>query len=148
MLPSRSQNTETLNTWNFATIPFFPPIPNSPTTGVIILPTQTMHYLVEIPQNYHRFALFGSLQMGSYPWSHLAKQRVRDFPTLPSTNRLTWSRCPVSNTTIYVPECFRGGGGGGGGGVFWWVVFCKFPNDFWKSHTWTRNYRNWERWRS
>ena len=34
-------------------------------TGGIILPTQTMHYLREIPQNYHTFALFDSPQMGN-----------------------------------------------------------------------------------
>ena len=32
--------------------------------GVIILPTQTMHYVREIPQNYHTFALFDSPQNG------------------------------------------------------------------------------------
>ena len=34
-------------------------------TGVIILPTQKMHYLREIPQNYHTFALLDSPQMGN-----------------------------------------------------------------------------------
>ena len=36
-----------------------------PKTGVIILPTQTMHHLGEIPQNNHTFEFFDSPQMGN-----------------------------------------------------------------------------------
>ena len=37
----------------------------APFAGVIILPTQTMHYQEEIPQSSHTFALFDSSQMGN-----------------------------------------------------------------------------------
>ena len=34
-------------------------------TGVMILPTQTMHYYRQITQNYHTFVLFDSPNMGN-----------------------------------------------------------------------------------
>ena len=42
-----------------------PPPKTNQLQGVIILPTQTMHYLRQIPPNYHTFALFDSPQMGN-----------------------------------------------------------------------------------
>ena len=46
-----------------------------PTTGVIILPTQTMHcYFREILQNCHRFVLFDSPKMGTLPETNIAPE--------------------------------------------------------------------------
>ena len=45
-------------------------------TGGIILPTQTMHYLREIPQNYHTFALFDSPQMGNLMIPEISRYNI------------------------------------------------------------------------
>ena len=49
-------------------------------TGVIILPTQTMHHYKEIPQIYHRFVLFDPLKMGN-----LMNPVQRQFPGMSLT---------------------------------------------------------------
>ena len=48
-------------------------------TGVIILRTQTTHYLRETPQNYHTFALFDSPRMGNLMIPDIPKETSAPF---------------------------------------------------------------------
>ena len=80
-------------------------------TGVIILPTQTMHYLREIPQNYHTFALFDSPQMGNLmiPWETLPKCRGKlDFclQNLPALRQIYGSQETTTVISFHPHEWF------------------------------------------
>ena len=75
-------------------------------TGVIKLPTQTMHYAEKIPQNHHAFALFDPLKMGNLTtpdgWGWKTK-RSDPFGRPNTLNRPNFSKYPPRETRKHIP---------------------------------------------